>query len=108
MSVAEKMEQWAAANGVGELQAATLDAHSRLNNVSIGTQVKAGRCRVVSTVYGKKTTSVTPLSDWLVIADAVSFLKSLNPSPKQRESEGVVARQDGSRIRSRLQTDGVE
>lgn len=81
MSVADKLTQWAAVNGIGELQAATIEARARLKDTSIGTQVKAGRFRVVSTLYGKKTTTVTPLSDWLVIADAVSFLKRLNPSP---------------------------
>lgn len=80
MSVAEKMTQWAAANGIGELQAATLDARSRLNDVSIGTQVKAGMFRVVRTIYRKKTTTVTPLSEWLVLSDAVSFLKMLKLS----------------------------
>jgi hypothetical protein len=77
MSVAEKMTQWAAANGIGELQSATIEARARLKDTSIGTQVKAGRFRVVSTVYGKKTTKVTPLSDWLALSDAVSFLKML-------------------------------
>lgn len=84
MSVAEKMAQWAAANGVGELQAATLDARSRLNDVSIGTQVKAGKFRVVRTIYGKKTTTVTRLSGWLVISEAVSFLKMLKLPQKPR------------------------
>lgn len=79
MPLAEKMKQWAAANGLGELQAATLDARSRLRDSSIGTQVKAGRFRVVRTTYEKKTT-VTPLSEWLVASDAVLFLKMLMPS----------------------------
>lgn len=81
MSVAEKMTQWAAANGIGELQAATLDARSRLNDVSIGTQVKAGEFRVVRTTYRKSSTMVTPLSDWLVLSDAVAFLKRLKVLP---------------------------
>jgi hypothetical protein len=82
MSVAEKITQWAVANGIGELQAATLDARSRLNDASIGTQVKAGRFRVVSTIYSKKTTTVTPLSDWLVLSNTVAFLKMLKLPPK--------------------------
>jgi hypothetical protein len=77
MSVKAKMMKWATANGVGELQAATLDARSRLNDVSIGTQVKAGNIRVVRTLYGKRNTTVTLLSGWLNVSDAVSFLKML-------------------------------
>lgn len=80
MPLAEKMKQWAAANGLGELQAATLDARSRLRDASIGTQVRAGRFRVVRTTYGEKRTMVTPLSDWLIASDAVLFLKMLEPS----------------------------
>ncbi len=76
MTVAQKMAQWADANGVGELQAATIDTRSRLKDSSIGTQVKAGKFRVVRTIYGKKTT-VTPLSGWLTLSDAVSFLSAL-------------------------------
>jgi hypothetical protein len=79
MSVTEKMTQWAAANGIGELHAATLDARFRLNDVSIGTQVKAGKFRVVRTIYGKRTTTVSPLSNWLVLSEAVAFLKMLKP-----------------------------
>ena len=77
MSVAEKMAQWAVAHGIGELQAVTLDTRSRLNDLSIGTQVNKGRFRVVRTVYDKTTTTVTPLSDWLVPSDAIVFLKML-------------------------------
>ena len=54
MTVAQKMTQWAGANGVGELQAATIDARSRLNDSSIGTQVETGKFRVVRTIYGKR------------------------------------------------------
>jgi hypothetical protein len=76
MTVAQKLTQWAGANGVGELQAATIDARSRLNDSSIGTQVETGKFRVVRTIYGKKTT-VTPLSGWLIVSDATSFLRAL-------------------------------
>jgi D-tyrosyl-tRNA(Tyr) deacylase len=77
MSVAEKMASWAVAHGIGELHAVTLDTRSRLNDLSIGTQVNKGRFRVVRTVYDKTTTTVTPLSDWLVPSDAIVFLKML-------------------------------
>ena len=84
MPLAEKMKKWAAANGLGELQAATLDARSRLKDSSIGTQVKAGRFRVVRTTYDKKMTTVTPLSDWLAVSDTVLFLKMLVPPQSPR------------------------
>lgn len=77
MTIAQKMTQWAAANGVGELQAATIEARLRLNDSSIGSQVEAGKFRVVRTIYGKKTATVTPLSGWLILSDAVSFLRAL-------------------------------
>jgi hypothetical protein len=77
MSVAEKIASWAVAHGIGELQAVTLDTRSRLNDRSIGTQVNKGRFRVVHTVYDKTTTTVTPLSDWLLLSDAIVFLKLL-------------------------------
>lgn len=76
MTVAQKMTQWACANGVGELQAATIDARSRLKDSTIGTQVEAGRFRVVRTINGKSTT-VTPLSGWLILSEAISFLSAL-------------------------------
>jgi hypothetical protein len=75
MTIAQKMTQWADANGVGELQAATIDARSRLSDSSIGTQVEAGKFRVVRTVYGRNTT-VTPISGWLNVSDAVTFLRA--------------------------------
>ena len=81
MSVAEKMAQWAVAHGIGELQAVTLDTRSRLNDRNIGTQVNKGRFRVVHTVYDKTTTTVTPLSDWLLLSDAIVFLKMLKADP---------------------------
>ena len=81
MSLAEKMAQWAVAQGIGELQAATLDTRSRLNDSSIGTQVNKGRFRVVRTVYDKTTTMVTPLSDWLLLSDAIVFLKMFKANP---------------------------
>ena len=77
MTFPQKMTQWAAANGVGELQTATIDTRSRLNDSGIGTQVEAGKFRVVRTIYGKKETTVTPLSGWLIVSDAVSFLRAL-------------------------------
>jgi len=77
MSVAEKMARWAAANGIGELQAVTLATRSRLNDLSIGTQVNKGRFRVVRTEYDNTTATVTPLSGWLLLSDAIVFLKML-------------------------------
>jgi hypothetical protein len=88
MSVAEKMAQWAVAQGIGELQAVTLDTRSRLNDLSIGTQVNKGRFRVVRTVYDKTTTTVTPLSDWLVPSDAIVFLKMLKADPERLRGVG--------------------
>jgi hypothetical protein len=88
MSVAEKMARWAAANGIGELQAVTLATRSRLNDLSIGTQVNKGRFRVVRTVYDKTTTTVTPLSDWLVPSDAIVFLKMLKADPERLRGVG--------------------
>lgn len=76
MSFAEKMTRWAVVNGVGELQSATIEARLRLNDPSIGTQVEAGKFRVVRTSYGK-TTTVIPLSGWLSPSEALTFLKAL-------------------------------
>jgi hypothetical protein len=70
------------------LQAVTLDTRSRLNDLSIGTQVNKGRFRVVRTVYDKTTTTVTPLSDWLVPSDAIVFLKMLKADPERLRGVG--------------------
>jgi hypothetical protein len=43
--------------------------------------VNKGRFRVVRTVYDKTTTTVTPLSDWLLLSDAIVFLKMLKADP---------------------------
>lgn len=88
MSVAEKMRQWAAAKGIGELQAVTLDTRSRLNDLNIGTQVYKGRFRVVRTVFDKTTTTVVPLSEWLLLSDAILFLKMLKADPECLWSAG--------------------
>jgi hypothetical protein len=106
MSVAEKMTRWAAANGIGELQAVTLDTRSRLNDLSIGTQVHKGRFRIVRTVYGNTTTTVTPLSGWLLLSEAIVFLKMLRADSEclrcfGREAECRLSPRRNSECRDR-------
>jgi hypothetical protein len=54
------------------LQKATLDARARTGR-RIGTQVKAGRLRVIE--YDQAYT-VTPLTDWLVFDAALKVIES--------------------------------
>ena len=77
MTLEQKMRTWARLNGLGELQSATLAARDRLNDQSLGTQVNQGLFRVVSSVSTSRATTVTPLSEWITLTDAVSFLEDL-------------------------------
>lgn len=61
-----------------ELQRATLDARSRLADQSIGTQVSNGKVQVVRVAYKQSgASSVTPVSAFLPMRDAVEFLQAM-------------------------------
>lgn len=62
---------------ITDLQRSVFDARERTGN-PIGTQIKAGKLRVVCVTYNKRGTStVTPLSDWLGKSEAIDFLSKL-------------------------------
>ena len=63
-----------------EIQRATLAARARLGDSRIGTRVRAGQMQMVSVEYprGKRGASVvTPLSEWMPLADVVRALDAL-------------------------------
>jgi len=58
-----------------QIRDATLACRKRNNDKSIGTSADQGLLRVERVTYAKNGIStINPLSDWLPIADAISFL----------------------------------
>jgi hypothetical protein len=76
MDLQQKAQHWAYQNGLGPLVDATRAARER-TGINIGTQVQGGLIRVVRTEYGKRKTTVTPLSTWIEIDRAIQFIASL-------------------------------
>ena len=61
-----------------EIQAATNAARSRLNDGSLATRVEAGKIQVVRVTYPDGSKSVvTPVSDWMPIADVCQYLQTI-------------------------------
>lgn len=65
-------------NLMQSIRAATLSARTRTNDPAIGTRVQSGRVQVVRVTYASDGSStVTPLSGWVAIDDAVSTINAI-------------------------------
>jgi hypothetical protein len=61
-----------------EIRNATQAARARLNDKTIGTQVKAGKLQVMRVTYDAKGKStITPVTDFIPFSDAIATLKAM-------------------------------
>ena len=61
------------------MQSAIADASNRLEDKTIGISIKDGRVQVrCCTFDAKGISTITPLSDWISVKDAVTFLNQMS------------------------------